>query len=130
MELDALNDVQSDFETLGARMVAITPQHPEFSTALQEEKGLTFEILADPGNDTADAYGLSHKLPDDLSTLYAQFGIDLPKFNGDESWTLPMPARYIIDTSGVVRYAEINADYTNRPEPADTVAALKTIVGG
>ena len=130
MELDALNNVQAEFESLGARLVAITPEHAEFSTAMQEEKGLTFEMLADPGNETAATYGLRHTLPDDLSALYTQFGIDLPKFNGDDSWTLPMPARYIIDTAGVVQYAEVNADYTKRPEPDDTVAALKQLVGG
>jgi peroxiredoxin len=129
MELDALNKAQADFEALGARLVAVTPHHPEFSTAMQEEKGLTFAMLTDPGNETANTYGLRHKLPDDLITLYTQFGIDLPKFNGDDSWTLPMPARYIIDTSGVVQYAEVNADYTKRPEPDDTVAALKELVG-
>lgn len=52
---------------------------------MQQEKNLTIEILADPGNAVADAYGLRHKLPETLSALYAKFGIDLPKFNGDDS---------------------------------------------
>jgi peroxiredoxin len=130
MELEALNAVRSDIESLGATLVAVTPQHPEFSRAMQAEKNLSIEMLSDPGNRVAAAYGLRHQLPDDLSALYAGFGIDLPKFNGDETWTLPMPARLIIDTEGIVRYAEVSPDYTVRPEPEDTVAVLKTIVGG
>jgi hypothetical protein len=43
---------------------------------------------------------------------------------GDDSWTLPIPARLIICTDGVIRYAEINPDYTERPEPEDTLSAL------
>ena len=128
MELEALNTVRSQIAALGANLVAVAPQQPHFSALMQEEKALTIEMLSDPGNAVAETYGLRYRLPDDLSALYAKFGIDLPKFNGDDSWTLPMPARYIIDASGIVRYAEVSADYTIRPEPEDTVAALKAIV--
>ena len=127
MELEALNAVRSQIAALGAVLVAITPQQPNFSASMQQEKALTIEMLSDPGNAVAETYGLRYRLRDDLSALYAKFGIDLPKFNGDDSWTLPMPARFIIDASGIVRYAEVSADYTIRPEPEDTVAALKII---
>ena len=58
---------------------------------------------------------------------YTQFGIDLTKYNGDDSWTLPVPARYIIDRGGVIRYAEIRPDHKDRPEPSDTIRALKAL---
>ena len=48
-------------------------------------------------------------------------------FTGDTSWTLPMPARFIIDRDGVIRYAQADPDYTTRPEPGETVAALKAL---
>ena len=92
-----------------------------------EQKQFTFNLLSDPGNQVAKAYGLTFSLPEDLKKVYLQFGIDLPKHNGDDSWTLPLPARYIIDRSGIVRYAEVEADYTVRPEPEDTIAALKEL---
>ena len=56
-----------------------------------------------------------------------KFGINLTEYNGDDSWTLPLPTRLIIDQDGIVRYAEINADYTVRPDPEETIAALKKI---
>jgi peroxiredoxin len=59
--------------------------------------------------------------------VYLQFGIDAPKHNGDDSWTLPMAARFIIDRGGIVRYAEVTTNHTVRPEPEDTIAALKDI---
>jgi peroxiredoxin len=62
-----------------------------------------------------------------LRKVYLQFGIDVPKHNGDDSWTLPMAARFIIDRSGIVRYAEVTPDHTVRPEPEDTIAELKEI---
>jgi peroxiredoxin len=87
------------------------------------------ETLSDPGNQVAKKFGLVHEFPEDLKQLYLQFNIDLEKYNGDDSWTLPMPARYIVDQDAVIRYAEVDPDYTVRPEPADTVAALKEMLG-
>jgi len=94
---------------------------------LIKEKNLTFDLLGDPGNQVAQKYGLVFALPEDLKTLYLQFGIDVAKHNGDDSWTLPMPGRFIIDQTGIVRYAEVDPDYTVRPEPEHTVATLKKL---
>ena len=96
---------------------------------MKEEKNLTMELLSDPGNRVAKKFGLVWKFPDDLKKLYLKFGTDLENYNNDNSWTLPMPARYIVDENSVIRYAVINPDYTIRPEPADTIEALKKLVG-
>ena len=114
-------------KSAGAAFIAISPQLAEFNREFREQKKFTFDLLSDPGNQTAKAYGLVFSLPEDLRKVYLQFGIDLPKHNGDDSWTLPLPARYIIDREGIVRYAEVNADYTVRPEPESTIAALKEL---
>jgi len=110
--------------------VAISPQAVKFNRAMQEEKNLTFEILSDPGNKTADHYGIKYQMPGDLINVYTQFGIDVPKHNGDDSWTLPLPARLIISPDGSIIDAGIGADYTVRPEPEDTLEKLKAWVGG
>jgi peroxiredoxin len=106
----------------------ISPQTEAHSRAFVEKKRLSMELLSDPGNRVAQKYGLVFKLPEDLKTVYTQFGIDLEKYNGDASWTLPMPARYIIDQAQVIRYAEVHPDYTIRPDPSHTVEALRKIV--
>jgi peroxiredoxin len=129
LELDALKKATEEFKALGANFIAISPQLQSFNREFTEEKKLTFEILSDPGNEVAQRYGLTFKLPEDLKEIYVKFNIDLEKYNGDDSWTLPLPARLIIDQEGIIRYAEINADYTVRPDPEETIAALKKIMG-
>jgi peroxiredoxin len=109
-------------------MVAISPQLPKYSRALVKAKNLTFEILSDPGNHVAGNFGLVHRLPEDLQRIYLQFGLDVPAHNGDDSWTLPLAARFIIDRQALIRYAEVDADYTVRPNPQHTLAALNSIV--
>jgi len=71
-------------------LVAVSPQLPEHSRALVKAKNLTFEVLSDPGNALAKKFGLVYTLPEVLRKIYLQFGIDLPKHNGDDSWTLPL----------------------------------------
>ena len=125
MELEALSKSAADFKAAGALLVLISPQLEEHNQAIAKEKKLTVPILRDPGNQVAQSYGLRYEYTEDLKQLYQQFGIHLDQYNGDDSWSLPMPARLIIDAHGTIRYAEINPDYTQRPEPADTLAVLK-----
>lgn len=99
----------------------------ENNKAFAEKKKLTFQLLGDPRNQTAQKYGLVYRLPDEIKKLYTGFGIDLPRHNGDESWTLPIPARFIVDRSGIIRYSEATVDHTVRPEPQETIAALKAL---
>ncbi len=82
-------------------------------------------VLSDQGNTIASRFGLVFRLPEDLRVIYKNFGIDLEKFNGDDSWTLPMPGRFIIDQQGTVLSKDVNPDYTIRPEPADIMNVLK-----
>ncbi len=72
-----------------------------------------------------DAYGLTFRVPDDLIEVYKVIGVDLPKFNGDDSWRLSIPARIVIARGGVVASAEADPDYTHRPEPEETLAVLR-----
>lgn len=73
--------------------------------------------------------GLVFPFADDLREAYRGLGIDLAKYNGDSSWTLPMPARFVVTGDGVIRSVESDPDYTVRPEPDETVAALRAAIG-
>lgn len=89
-----------------------------------EKLGLKFEILRDSGNDVAATFGLRWTLPEDLCRLYVSFGLDIPGGNGDDSWTLALPASYVVDRNGIIRLVRTDPDYTRRPEPEDTLAVL------
>ncbi len=127
MELEALSETSDQFFKAGATLVLISPQLPEHNLAIAEDKKISFDILSDPGNEVAAQYGLRHKLPDDLKAIYQQFGLDVEKHNGDSTWTLPMPTMLIIDPDGYIQYAEINPDYTVRPDPQTVIEALHGI---
>lgn len=107
--------------------MAISPQRPEYLRQTIDRHKLTFDVLSDAGNAVAAQFGVKFAVSDDVKKIYQGFGIDLEKVNADGAWTLPMPARFIIDRDGIIRYVQADPDYTIRPEPGDTVAVLKTL---
>ncbi|MBB3386840.1 MULTISPECIES: peroxiredoxin-like family protein [unclassified Rhizobium] len=125
MELQALQQALPEFQALGASLVAISPQNPVNSRKSLRQNSLDFPILSDSHNDVAAAFGLRFEMQDYLVELYKSLKNDLPAFNGDPSWTLPMPARYVVGQDGTILYAEVNPDYTRRPEPEDMLPALR-----
>ncbi|TDV23318.1 peroxiredoxin [Paraburkholderia caballeronis] len=129
IELQALNEILPQIRSLGANVVAISPQTSVNSRKSVRENGLGFPVLSDAKGTTGAAFGLRFALPDYLVALYRKLKNDLPAFNDDPSWTLPMPARYVIGQDGIVLYSEVNPDYTHRPEPADMIPVLEKAAG-
>lgn len=129
LDLRELEMYAGRIRSAGASLVAITPQTAANSRRLIADHDLSFPVLSDPGNAVADRYGLRYRLPDYLIDLYRQLGVDLRAFNDDGSGTLPMPARFIVDRQGQIRYAEASADYTRRPEPEELLPILNSLSG-
>ncbi len=126
-ELRAYQARLAEISSLGATLVAVSPQTPDNSLSTQEKLELAFPVLSDTGNVVARSYGLVFSLPEELREIYAGFGLDLPAANGDDSFELPLPATYVIDTEGAVVWRYVDADYTKRAEPDDVIAALAAI---
>lgn len=126
LDLQALQEALPELQMRGAQLVAVSPQTPSNSRKSVRDNKLTFPILSDAGNDVAAAFGLRFTLPDYLQALYRDtFKNDLAIVNGDPSWTLPMPARYVIAPDGTIAYAEVNPDYTQRPDPSELLPVLE-----
>jgi peroxiredoxin len=106
----------------------ISPQVARTRRETDEPRPMAYEVLRDFGNKVAEQYGLVFTLPEALQQIYTKFGIDLPAGNGDGTWRLPVPARFVIDRRGIVQAVDADPDYTRRPEPAQTVEVLRRLV--
>ena len=125
MDLQAIEEALPELQKRGAKLVALSPQTASNSRRSQRENKLSFPILSDSRNEVAALFGLRFALPGYLSDLYKDaFKNDLAVINGDPSWTLPMPARYVIAQDGTIAYAEVNPDYTRRPDPETLIPVL------
>lgn len=124
MELQALQAALPEIKSRGANLVAISPQTAPNSRKSQRDNKLTFPILSDDKSLVAAAFGLRFSLPDYLIELYKGFKNDLPTYNDDPGWVLPMPARYVIGDTEIIAYTEVNPDYTKRPDPSELLPVL------
>lgn len=130
-DLQAIQAALPELESRRAQLVAISPQTAPNSRRSQRENHVSFPILSGPGNEVAAAFGIRFKLPDYLADLYKTvFKNDLAVANGESSWTLPMPARFVIGQDGVILYAEVNPDYTRRPDPEELLPMLDRVKEG
>jgi peroxiredoxin len=124
LELAALQAVLPEMKAAGASLIAISPESPDHTLSTADKNKLDFDVLSDHGNAVAKQFGLEFVVPEHLRPIYASFGLDLPAVNGDASFTLPLPATYVVAANGKVIYQFSDTDYVRRAEPADVLKAL------
>lgn len=107
--------------------MAVSLERPRHGEDLIESLDLRFPILVDENGAVARTFGLTFQVPESLRKGYRDFGIDLAEYNGDDTWTLPVPATYLIDRDGKVVLAFVDPDYTQRLEPQTLVDTLKAL---
>src|ERR1700756_4367083 len=114
MELEALQEIHSEVRATGAQIVVLTPELERYTRALHKKLNLTFDILTDLHLKTTEQFRLVYVLPDYLRELSRSFANPLERFHDEPQFRLPMPARYVIDKLGMIRAADVSADYTTR----------------
>ena len=124
LELRAWQQYLAALKQLGGQLVAVSPQTPDNSLSAAEKNELAFPVLSDSALEAATAFGVAFAMPPELIELYSRVGNDLPVLNGNGRWVLPVPATYVIDRNGRVAFAHVEADYRERAEPRDVLAAV------
>ena len=122
--LQSWQEALPELKAQGAIFIALTPELPDYSLSTKEKHHLQFEVLTDLNNEVARSYGLVFTLDEATATRYEQ-GFGLSAYNGNHLNQLPMPATYIIDQKGVIQYAFVNPDYTQRANPEEVIKKLK-----
>jgi peroxiredoxin len=115
----------AQLQRLGATLLAISPQAYGRSGAQTEEGSLAFPVLSDSELVAANAFGIAFTLPPELVEYFTEIGTDIPVLNGNGLWALPVPATYVIDTRGVIRYADVQPDFRKRTNPTEALRAIE-----
>jgi len=129
LQLRAYQQALPYMQARGATLVAISPQTPDHSEALAEKLELTFALLSDMGNQVARQFGLVFTIDEAVRGAHKQVCADLPRFNGDNSWELPMAGTFLVDQSGTLRLAFVHPDFTRRLDPSVVIARLNELKG-
>ena len=124
LELQALAAAHPEIERLGATLVALSPQARTTSSSPGSDGELPFPLLQDTGCEIAARYRIVFTVPQEFRTAYSALGYPRSAIAGSNSWALPIPATYVLDSAGLVALSYLDADYTTRLEPAEIIVAL------
>lgn len=127
LELRALQARLADLRAVGASLVAISPELPDRSLSTEEKNELSFPVLSDHGNEVARKFRIVHAIVPEVVAYQRRNGNDVATYNGAKTAEVPLPATYVVDRDGVVRYAFVAADYTRRADPDEVVAAARAL---
>ncbi|TWU43473.1 putative peroxiredoxin bcp [Novipirellula aureliae] len=128
LQLRAMQQRLPDIQSLGAELVAISPQVPDESLSQAEQEALAFPVLSDLNARVAAEYGVAWKVPDMiLNHMRNDRKLDLADINGGNGSVLPIPATFVINRQGVVTWRFVDVDYRKRAEPDEIVTALRDL---
>ena len=128
LELRALQKVLPEIKANNATLLAISPELPNNSLTTQEQYELEFPVLSDLDNLVAKKFGLVFELDNKLVPLFKEnFNLDLVAINGTEKVELPIPATYVVDGEGVIQFAFVQSDDTQRAEPERILEVLRAV---
>jgi len=128
LQLKAYQKILPEILRLGASLMAISPQSPDKSQATLLKNFLQYEVLSDLGNVTARQYGLVYQVPEWVRDLYISYGVDLPAFNDDPSWELPLAGTFVVGCDRRILVSYADTDSRNRLEPQAILDALRAQV--
>jgi peroxiredoxin len=130
LELRAYQQILPEIEALGAALVAISPEKPEFGQVLLDKHKLTFPVVSDAENKVGRAYGLVYQVHQEVKDLSdGVLQLNLADRNGHETWELPIPGTFVIDAQRIIRFAHAGPNFmTGRAEPEEVLKVLQVIV--
>ena len=126
IQLRAMQQSLDQIEDAGARLVVLTPELPEKAKETAANAGIDMVALHDRNNELAQGYGIRFDLPEPIVPIYRD-KLKLPSYNGSDAMQLPLAATYVINTSGEITYAFLDADYKKRAEPSEVVDAVRSL---
>ncbi len=126
-ELAAWAELIPTLKAAGGRFVAVTGEVGGRAEALRCDVHAEAEVLCDVDHGLALELGLAFHMGADLRRRYLDCGLDLGEIYGTPSWFLPIPATFVLDTWGVVRFAHCDPDFRLRAEPVDLINTISEL---
>ncbi len=121
----ALAEAQEKIREEGAQIVAIMPEREQFAAALKSDARLHYPVLTDIDNGYALSLNLAIWVGEEVQRLMGASGRDLPRYQGNDAWLLPIPATFVLASDGTIAARFIDPDYRKRMTVEDMVKALR-----
>jgi peroxiredoxin len=121
----ALAQAQKEIEREGSQIVAIMPDRQQFAEEFKTESQARFPILTDMDNGYALSLNLVIWVGAEIAQMISALGRDIPNYQGNASWMLPIPATFIVGKDGKVKARFVDPDYRKRMAIEGMIEALR-----
>ncbi len=128
--LAELQHALPELEEQNATLLAISPESYDKLVVSEEKAESEFTLLSDSTNEASKAFNLIFDLDDRTQSRYRNYGIELESWNASGEWKLPVPAVFVIDADGVIRWRHVDEDYSKRLAPKKLIEAVETVAAG
>jgi peroxiredoxin len=108
----------------GGKLIVVAGETGKGASAIQNLIGSSATLICDVDHGAALACGLAFPLSEEMKSRYLEIGIDLAAIYGSDGGFLPIPATFVVDGDGTIRYSHVDPDFRLRPEPLDIVGML------
>ena len=125
LQMGQLVKIEPDLMKMGYQVLAITPDKPESLRESLEKHGINYTLLSDRDMGLTRRFGLAYRLDPETLEKMKGFGVDFEKSTGNSLHELPVPAAFVVDTRGVIRFVYYNPDIKVRVNPDDLIQAAK-----
>jgi peroxiredoxin len=122
----ALVDANASARAFGGQFVSITPDRRRYSNVMRSEFGAEFPFLTDVDNAYAVSLNLVIWVGAEMQAMLAERGRDLPQYQGNDAWMVPIPATFVVGTDGIIRARHVDPDYRQRMEVEELLNALRS----
>jgi peroxiredoxin len=126
LNTNALAKAQKEIDDEGSQIVAIMPDRQQFAEAFKTESKARFPILTDMDNGYALSLNLVIWVGAEMERMISAAGSDIPNYQGNTSWMLPIPATFVVGKDGKVKARFVDPDYRKRMAIEDMIAALRS----
>jgi peroxiredoxin len=124
INISALTEAYKELSAEGGQIVAIMPDRQKFVAQLKSQSNVPFPILTDMDNGYALSLNLAIWVGAEIRKMM-EGRRDLPTFQGNGSWMLPIPATFVVGRDALIRARFIDPDYRNRMMISDMLAAMR-----
>jgi peroxiredoxin len=126
LNTNVLAQTQKEVEREGCQIVAIMPDRQQFAEELKNESKARFPILTDMDNGYALSLNLVFWVGREMERMISAAGWDIPNYQGNTSWLLPIPATFVVDQDSRVKARFVDPDYRRRMAVENMLAALRS----
>ena len=126
LNTNVLAQAQKEVEHEGCQIVAIMPDRQQFAEEFKNESNARFPILTDMDNGYALSLNLVFWVGMEMERMISAAGWDIPSYQGNTSWMLPIPATFVVDQDRRVKARFVDPDYRKRMAIDDLMMALRS----